>query len=396
MEVRKRKIAILGSTGSIGTQALDVISRYPERFAAYALVANNQVELLIRHARTFLPEVVVIANESHYPQLKDALSDLPIKVWSGSSAIEDVVQDREIDMVLTAMVGFSGLKPTVRAIEAGKAIALANKETLVVAGEMITALALKHRSAILPVDSEHSAIFQCLNGEGDNKIERILLTASGGPFRTYSKAALETATRTQALAHPNWNMGDKVTIDSSTLMNKGFEMIEARWLFGVEPDQVEVLVHPQSIIHSMVQFEDGSVMAQLGQPDMHLPIQYAFSYPQRLATGIAPLDFTELAQLTFEKPDTERFPNLLYAYEAVRTGGNMPCILNAANEVAVSLFLQERIGFTQMSRLIEEAMQQASFVKEPSLDDYLQSDREVREMIGGQRSAVSSQFTIDK
>jgi 1-deoxy-D-xylulose-5-phosphate reductoisomerase len=396
MEVRKRKIAILGSTGSIGTQALDVISRYPERFAAYALVANNQVELLIRQARTFLPEVVVIANESHYPQLKDALSDLPIKVWSGSSAIEDVVQDREIDMVLTAMVGFSGLKPTVRAIEAGKAIALANKETLVVAGEMITALALKHRSAILPVDSEHSAIFQCLNGEGDNKIERILLTASGGPFRTYSKAALETATRTQALAHPNWNMGDKVTIDSSTLMNKGFEMIEARWLFGVEPDQVEVLVHPQSIIHSMVQFEDGSVMAQLGQPDMHLPIQYAFSYPQRLATGIAPLDFTELAQLTFEKPDTERFPNLLYAYEAVRTGGNMPCILNAANEVAVSLFLQERIGFTQMSRLIEEAMQQTSFVKEPSLDDYLQSDREVREMIGGQRSAVSSQFTIDK
>jgi len=396
MEVRKRKIAILGSTGSIGTQALDVISRYPERFAAYALVANNQVELLIRQARTFLPEVVVIANESHYPQLKDALSDLPIKVWSGSSAIEDVVQDREIDMVLTAMVGFSGLKPTVWAIEAGKAIALANKETLVVAGEMITALALKHRSAILPVDSEHSAIFQCLNGEGDNKIERILLTASGGPFRTYSKAALETATRTQALAHPNWNMGDKVTIDSSTLMNKGFEMIEARWLFGVEPDQVEVLVHPQSIIHSMVQFEDGSVMAQLGQPDMHLPIQYAFSYPQRLATGIAPLDFTELAQLTFEKPDTERFPNLLYAYEAVRTGGNMPCILNAANEVAVSLFLQERIGFTQMSRLIEEAMQQASFVKEPSLDDYLQSDREVREMIGGQRSAVSSQFTIDK
>ena len=396
MEVRKRKIAILGSTGSIGTQALDVISRYPERFAAYALVANNQVELLIRQARTFLPEVVVIANESHYPQLKDALGDLPIKVWSGSSAIEDVVQDREIDMVLTAMVGFSGLKPTVRAIEAGKAIALANKETLVVAGEMITALALKHRSAILPVDSEHSAIFQCLNGEGDNKIERILLTASGGPFRTYSKAALETATRTQALAHPNWNMGDKVTIDSSTLMNKGFEMIEARWLFGVEPDQVEVLVHPQSIIHSMVQFEDGSVMAQLGQPDMHLPIQYAFSYPRRLATGIAPLDFTELAQLTFEKPDTERFPNLLYAYEAVRTGGNMPCILNAANEVAVSLFLQERIGFTQMSRLIEEAMQQASFVKEPSLDDYLQSDREVREMIGGQRSAVSSQFTIDK
>lgn len=382
MEFRKRKIAILGSTGSIGTQALDVISRYPERFTAYALVANNQVELLIRQARTFLPEVVIIANELHYPQLKEALSDLPIKVWCGSSAIEDVVQDAEIDMVLTAMVGFSGLKPTIRAIETGKAIALANKETLVVAGELITSLALKHRSAILPVDSEHSAIFQCLNGEGDNKIERILLTASGGPFRTYTKAALETVTKAQALAHPNWSMGEKVTIDSSTLMNKGFEMIEARWLFGVDPDQVVILVHPQSIIHSMVQFEDGSVMAQMGQPDMHLPIQYAFSYPQRLATGIAPLDFIELAQLTFERPDMERFPNLLYAYEAIHTGGNMPCILNAANEVAVSLFLQERIGFTQMSRLIEEVMQQASFVKEPSLDDYLQSDREVREMIG--------------
>ncbi|MCE5205706.1 MAG: 1-deoxy-D-xylulose-5-phosphate reductoisomerase [Porphyromonadaceae bacterium] len=381
MEVRKRKIAILGSTGSIGTQALDVISRYPERFTAYALVANNQVELLIRQARTFLPEVVVIANELHYLKLKEALSDLPIKVWCGSSAIEDIVQDAGIDMVLTAMVGFSGLKPTIRAIKAGKAIALANKETLVVAGELITALALKYRSAILPVDSEHSAIFQCLNGEGDNKIEKILLTASGGPFRTYAKAALETVTKAQALAHPNWNMGDKVTIDSSTLMNKGFEMIEARWLFGVDPDQVEVLVHPQSIVHSMVQFEDGSVMAQMGQPDMHLPIQYAFSYPQRLASGIAPLNFIELAQLTFEKPDTERFPNLLYAYEAVRTGGNMPCILNAANEVAVSLFLQERIGFMQMSHLIEEAMQQASFVKEPSLDDYLHSDREVREMI---------------
>jgi len=382
MEFRKRKIAILGSTGSIGTQALDVISRYPERFTAYALVANNQVELLIRQARTFLPEVVIIANELHYPQLKEALSDLPVKVWCGSSAIEDVVQDTEIDMVLTAMVGFSGLKPTIRAIETGKAIALANKETLVVAGELITSLALKHRSAILPVDSEHSAIFQCLNGEGDNKIERILLTASGGPFRTYTKAALETVTKAQALAHPNWSMGEKVTIDSSTLMNKGFEMIEARWLFGVDPDQVVILVHPQSIIHSMVQFEDGSVMAQMGQPDMHLPIQYAFSYPQRLATGIAPLDFIELAQLTFERPDMERFPSLLYAYEAIRTGGNMPCILNAANEVAVSLFLQERIGFTQMSRLIEEVMQQASFVKEPSLDDYLQSDREVREMIG--------------
>jgi len=381
IEVRKRNIAILGSTGSIGTQALDVISRHSDRFAVYALVANNQVGLLIRQARTFLPEVVVIANESHYTQLKEALSDLPIKVWCGSSAIEEVVQDAEIDMVLTAMVGFSGLKPTIRAIMAGKAIALANKETLVVAGKLITARALKHRSAVLPVDPKHSAIFQCRNGEGNNKIDKILLTASGGPFRTYSKAALETVTRAQALAHPNWSMGDKVTIDSSTLINKGFEMIEAKWLFGVEPAQIEVLIHPQSIIHSMVQFEDGAVMAQLGQPDMRIPIQYAFSYPHRLKSGIAPLNFFELAQLTFEKPDTERFPNLGYAYEAVRAGGNMPCILNAANEVAVSLFLQERIGFMQMIRLIEQALQQVPFVKEPTLDDYLQTDQETRELI---------------
>lgn len=381
MEVRKRNIAILGSTGSIGTQALDVIARHPDRFAAYALVANNQVELLIQQARTFLPEVVVIANESHYPQLKEALSDLPIKVWQGSSAIEEVVKDEEIDMVLTAMVGFCGLKPTINAIMAGKAIALANKETLVVAGELITELALKHRAAILPVDSEHSAIFQCLNGEGDNEIEKILLTASGGPFRSYEKKALEQVTKAQALSHPNWSMGAKVTIDSSTLMNKGFEMIEAKWLFDVDPEQIEVLVHPQSIVHSMVQFQDGSVMAQLGQPDMRIPIQYAFSYPHRLPLESARLNFIELAKLTFEKPDTERFPNLGFAYEAICTGGNMPCILNAANEVAVSLFLQERIGFLQMSSLIEQALQQATFVKEPTLDDYLQSDREVREIL---------------
>ena len=260
MEVKKRNIAILGSTGSIGTQALDVIARHPNRFAAYALVANNQVELLIRQARKFLPEVVVIANESHYAQLKEALSDLPIKVWQGSSAIEEVVKDDAIDMVLTAMVGFCGLKPTISAIRAGKAIALANKETLVVAGELITELALKHRAAILPVDSEHSAIFQCLNGEGDNEIDKILLTASGGPFRKYGKEALEKVTKAQALAHPNWSMGAKVTIDSSTLMNKGFEMIEAKWLFGVDPEQIEVLRHPQSVIHSMVQFLDGSIM----------------------------------------------------------------------------------------------------------------------------------------
>ncbi len=378
MEVKKRNIAILGSTGSIGRQALEVIATYPDRFEAYALVANNRVELLIEQARQFLPEVVVIANESKYSLLKEALSDLPIKVWCGSRAIEEMVQDEEIDMVLTAMVGFSGLKPTISAIAAGKTIALANKETLVVAGELITSLALEKRSAVLPVDSEHSAIFQCLNGEGDNRIDKILLTASGGPFRSYTREQLKGVTPAQALAHPNWNMGAKVTIDSSTLMNKGFEMIEAKWLFGVEPSQIEVLIHPQSIIHSMVQFEDHSVMAQMGQPDMRMPIQYAFSYPERLRSDIPPVDFFALSQLTFERPDRERFPNLTYAYDAIGAGGNMPCILNAANEMAVELFLKERIGYTEMSYLIAQTMQKASFVQSPTLDDYLQSDAETR------------------
>ncbi|MFA5734536.1 MAG: 1-deoxy-D-xylulose-5-phosphate reductoisomerase [Proteiniphilum sp.] len=381
MEVKKRNIAILGSTGSIGRQALDVIAAYPERFEAYALVANNRVDQLIEQARRYLPEVVVIANESKYTLLKEALSDLPIKVWCGNRAIEEMVQDEAIDMVLTAMVGFSGLKPTISAIGAGKAIALANKETLVVAGELITSLALEHRCAVLPVDSEHSAIFQCLNGEGGNRIEKILLTASGGPFRTFTREQLKRVTRAQALAHPNWNMGEKVTIDSSTLMNKGFEMIEAKWLFGVEPSQIEVLVHPQSIIHSMVQFEDRSVIAQLGQPDMRMPIQYAFSYPERLRSDVAPVDFFALSQLTFERPDRDKFPNLTFAYEAIGEGGNMPCILNAANEVAVALFLQERIGYTEMSRLIAETMQKATFLQTPTLDDYIQSDAETREII---------------
>src|SRR5690554_1020190 len=380
MEVKKRNIAILGSTGSIGTQALEVISAYPDRFEAYALVANNSVDLLIEQARLFMPEVVVIANESKYEELKAALSDLPIKVWCGSSAIGEVVQDENIDMVLTAMVGFSGLKPTIEAIKAGKAIALANKETLVVAGELITSLALKHRSAVLPVDSEHSAIFQCLNGEGENRIEKILLTASGGPFRTFSSEQLESVTKAQALAHPNWHMGEKVTIDSSSMMNKGFEMIEAKWLFGVEPSQIEVLVDRKSVIHSMVQFEDRSVMAQMGQPDMRMPIQYAFSYPERLRSDIQPLDFFALSQLTFEKPDREKFPNLNFAYTAVERGGNMPCILNAANEVAVQLFLEEQIGYRQMSHLIEETMQKASFVQSPTLDDYLLTDAQAREI----------------
>ncbi|MDD4697757.1 MAG: 1-deoxy-D-xylulose-5-phosphate reductoisomerase [Fermentimonas sp.] len=380
MQIKKRHIAILGSTGSIGRQALDVISNHSDRFEAYALVANNSVELLIQQARTFMPEIVVIGNEDKYEQLKSALSDLPIKVWCGSKSIEGVVQDENIDMILTAMVGFSGLKPTINAVKAGKAIALANKETLVVAGELITSLAIENRAAILPVDSEHSAIFQCLNGEGNNNIEKLLLTASGGPFRNFSKEDLRNVTKAQALAHPKWNMGEKVTIDSSTLMNKGFEMIEAKWLFGVDPSQIEVLVHPQSIIHSMVQFEDRSIIAQLGNPDMRVPIQYAFSYPERLNTEVEEVDFFKLSQLTFEKPDKDRFPNLTFAYEAIKAGGNIPCILNAANEIAVSLFLQEKIGFTGMSLLIEKALQKAKFVKSPSLDDYMQTDRETREI----------------
>ena len=341
MEKKKRKIAVLGSTGSIGTQALDVISRHADRFEAYVLVANNSVELLIKQAREMVPEIVVIANKDKYDQLKDALADLPIKVWCGIDAIEEVVRDENIDLVLTAMVGISGLRPTISAIKAGKAIALANKETLVVAGELIVTLALKHRVAILPVDSEHSAIFQCLNGEGNNRIDKILLTASGGPFRRFTSEQLAKVTKKEALNHPNWNMGMKVTIDSSTLMNKGFEMIEAKWLFDVKPSQIEVLIHPQSIIHSMVQFDDNTIMAQLGQPDMRAPIQYAFSYPERLKLEMEQVDFIKLSKLTFEAPDRDKFPNLNYAYEAIEKGGNVPCILNAANEEAVSLFLKD-------------------------------------------------------
>lgn len=378
MEAKKRNIAILGSTGSIGTQALDVISKHPDRFMVSLLTANNNVEVLIAQARQFLPDTVVIANEDKYMHVKEALADLPIKVWAGSEAICQSVQNKEIDMVLTAMVGFSGLRPTICAIEAGKAIALANKETLVVAGELITGLALKHHTPILPVDSEHSAIFQCLNGEGDNNINKIILTASGGPFRTWSSEQLAGATKSHALKHPKWTMGEKVTIDSSTLINKGFEMIEAKWLFGVEPEQIEVVVHPQSIIHSMVQFDDSSIIAQMGNPDMRVPIQYAFSYPERLKLDVEPVNFFDLACLTFEKPDTNRFKNLSFAYLAVEKGGNMPCILNAANEIAVEWFLQERIGFLQMSSIIEETMQRASFVQSPYLDDYLETDSESR------------------
>lgn len=379
----KIKIAILGSTGSIGTQALEVISEYPDKFEVYALVANNQVDRLIEQTRKFMPEVVVVGNEERYPYLKQALADLPVKVWTGSAAIEQVVEMHDIDIVLTAMVGFSGLKPTISAIRAKKTIALANKETLVVAGELITRLAIENRTPILPVDSEHSAIFQCLNGEGNNEIDKILLTASGGPFRNFSMNELRKVTKAQALNHPNWSMGAKVTIDSASLMNKGLEMIEAKWLFGVKSTQIEVIVHPQSIIHSMVQFKDHSVMAQLGAPDMRMPIQYAFSYPQRLKSNVKPIDFLELACLTFEKPDTGKFRNLPLAYHAIEKGGNMPCIMNAANEIAVSLFLEEKISFLEISEVIEKTMCQSPFIGSPSLEDYINTDAEARQIALG-------------
>ena len=374
----KRQLAILGSTGSIGTQALEVVSEHPDKFEVYALTANNSVDLLITQARKYMPEVVVIANENKYPELKEALEDLPIKVWAGADAISQVVQAEPIDMVLTAMVGYSGLRPTIAAIKAGKAIALANKETLVVAGELITSLAAEHNVPILPVDSEHSAIFQCLTVGNNNPIEKILLTASGGPFRNKTIEELATVTKSQALKHPNWQMGAKITIDAASMMNKGFEMIEAKWLFGGEPSQMQIVVHPQSVIHSMVQFEDGAVMAQLGIPDMKLPIAYAFSYPERMKSMSPRLDFNQYSTLTFEEPDMKRFRNLAFAFDAAGKGGNMPCILNAANEVVVAAFLQDRIGFLQMSDVIEATMSKAAFISNPTYEDYVATDAEAR------------------
>ncbi|SBW02988.1 1-deoxy-D-xylulose-5-phosphate reductoisomerase [uncultured Dysgonomonas sp.] len=373
----KRNIAILGSTGSIGTQALDIVRENPDHFEIYALTANENIDLLIKQAEEFSPEVVVIANENKYTQLKEALQHLPVKVWAGSESIAQVVQSQPIDMVLTAMVGYSGLKPTINAIKAGKVIALANKETLVVAGELITSLAIEHKVPILPVDSEHSAIFQCLNGER-SPIEKIILTASGGPFRNHSAQQLAKVTKAEALKHPNWDMGAKVTIDSASLMNKGLEMIEAKWLFDVTPDQIEVVVHPQSIIHSMVQFEDSSIIAQLGLPDMHLPIQYALAYPNRLKSNFERLDFFKLKTMTFEKPDMERFRNLAFAFEAARVKGNMACIMNAANEIAVAAFLKDKVGFLEMSEVIEKTMHKTSFIQAPSYEDYVQTDTEAR------------------
>ena len=374
----KKQIAILGSTGSIGTQALQVIEEHSDLYEVYCLTANNKVELLAEQARKWKPAAVVIANEAHYDRLKELLADLPdIKVYAGADALDQIVEAQPIDMVLTAMVGFAGLSPTIHAIKARKTICLANKETLVVAGELICSLAQQYHNAILPVDSEHSAIFQCLVGEDHNEIEKILLTASGGPFRLMSHEQLATVTKADALRHPTWDMGAKITIDSATMMNKGFEVIEAKWLFGVEPSQIQVLVHPQSIVHSAVQFRDGAVKAQLGVPDMRLPIQYAFSYPDRLPLSGERLNLFS-HPLEFFEPDLQKFRCLALAFEAIRQGGNMPCIVNAANEIVNRAFLEDRCGFLQMGEIIEKTMQKATFNPHPDYDVYVQTDAEAR------------------
>ncbi len=374
----KKQLAILGSTGSIGTQTLQVVEDNPDLFEVYAITANNRAEELIEQARKFQPEVVVIANEQKYDMVKEALADLPMKVYTGADALCQIVEAKPIDVVVTAMVGFAGLPPTISAIKAGKTIALANKETLVVAGELINSLAQQYNVAILPVDSEHSAIFQSIVGEVGNNIEKILLTASGGPFRKFNIEQLATVTKEQALKHPNWEMGAKITIDSATMMNKGFEAIEAKWLFGVKPEQIEVVVHPESIIHSAVQFEDGAVKAQLGVPDMRLPIQYALTYPDRIKANFDRLDLFKLGSMTFEKPDLQKFRCLALAYEAMDKGGNMPCIVNAANEIVNLAFRQDKIGFLRIGDIIAETMQKASFIEKPTYEDYVATDAEAR------------------
>ncbi len=377
-----KQLCILGSTGSIGTQTLDVVRAYPERYGVYALCANRSIDLLVAQAKEFHPEVVCIADESLYEALSSQLSAIHFegKVWTGADAIAEVVTMGSVDIVVAAMVGYAGLRPTIEAIKAGKTIALANKETLVVAGEIICDLALQHHAPILPVDSEHSAIFQSLVGEDRSEIEKILLTASGGPFRTFTREQMETVTAADALKHPNWEMGAKITIDSASMMNKGFEVIEAKWLFGVPVEKIEVLVHPQSIVHSAVQFTDGAIKAQLGAPDMRLPIQYALSFPERLASDFPRADLFALKNLTFEKPDLERFPNLGLAYEAMRRGGNTPCVLNAANEVANLAFRENRCGFLQMSDIISETMAKAAFIAKPTYEDYVATDLEARKI----------------
>lgn len=376
-EQRPKQIAILGSTGSIGTQALQVIAEHADRFEARILTANDRWQLLAQQARQFMPAAVVIANEAHYDSLREALSDLPIAVYAGAQALCQVVESQEIDMVLTAMVGFAGLPPTIAAIKAGKPIALANKETMVVAGELINRLCREYQVPILPVDSEHSAIFQSIMGEV-SPIEKIILTASGGPFRTFSREQLECVTPAMALKHPNWDMGAKITIDSASMMNKGFEVIEAKWLFNVEPDDIQVVVHPQSVLHSAVQFADGAVKAQLGVPDMRVPIQLAFSFPERLHSSFERLDWFAMHDLSFEAPDTDRFRCLALAYEALRQGGNVPCIVNAANEIVNRAFLQGRCRFLEMADIIERTMQTTTFVEKPSYEDYLNSNEEAR------------------
>ena len=377
--MNKRQIAILGSTGSIGTQALEVIAEHSDLYEVYCLTANNKVELLAEQARQFHPAAVVIANEQRYEELKNLMQDMPdVKVYAGARALDEIVEAGPIDMVLTAMVGFAGLSPTIHAIKAHKQIALANKETLVVAGELICQLSQEYRASILPVDSEHSAIFQSLVGEDMNEIDKILLTASGGPFRTKTMEEIAHVTKADALRHPTWDMGAKITIDSASMMNKGFEVIEAKWLFGVEADRIQVLVHPQSIVHSAVQFQDGSVKAQLGVPDMRLPIQYAFSYPKRLTLSGERLDLFKAQKLEFFEPDLKKFRCLAMAYEAIRRGGNMACIVNAANEVVNRAFLENRCGFLQMGDVIAETMNRATFVKTPTLEDYFETDREAR------------------
>lgn len=374
----KKRIAVLGSTGSIGTQALEVIRLFPERFAVEVLTAGSQADLLIRQALEFLPNAVVITNKQHYIKVKEALWPHGIKVFAGEESLSQVVQMEDIDLVLSALVGFSGLRPTLAAIEAGKHIALANKETLVVAGDLVTRMAAAQRIALLPVDSEHSAIFQCLQGEFMNPPEKIWLTASGGPFRGFNKNELEKVTKKQALNHPNWKMGCKITIDSATLMNKGLEVIEAKWLFHVEPNQIEVIVHPQSVIHSLVQFGDGSIKAQMGLPDMRLPIQYALSYPERLNSNFSRFSFSDFPNLSFEPPDMANFPNLKLAYQALYKGGNSPCVLNAANEVAVASFLHDKVKFLQMSEIIEQCINEIAFIQHPDISDYINTDRETR------------------
>lgn len=376
----KKSIAILGSTGSIGTQALEVIAAHPEAFQVEVLTAQNNVQLLKAQALRFKPNAVVIGAEEHLDELKSELFPYGIKVYAGQQALYDVVQMDTVDLVLTALVGYAGLIPTLKAIEAGKTIALANKETLVVAGELVTQLAREKGVNIYPIDSEHSAIFQCLVGEFHNPIEKIILTASGGPFRGRKRHELQQVTKAQALKHPNWNMGAKITIDSATLMNKGLEVIEARWLFGLTPEQVEVVVHPQSIIHSMVQFQDGSIKAQMGLPDMRLPIQFALTYPHRLPADFPRFSFAQYPALTFEPPDTETFRNLALAYEALRRGGNMPCALNAANEVAVAQFLNDKIGFLEIAEVVERCMDKISYINHPQLDDYIKTDKETRQL----------------